>query len=56
MNEIVCKMKLERLTKGAALYKNPIDGQAVTNLYLRKDGLPTPIPETIKVLIELEDE
>lgn len=52
MNDIKVTMRLERLTKGAALYKNEREGEAVTNIYLRKDGLPTPPPETIEIRIQ----
>ena len=44
-------MRLDRETKGAVLYKNVDDGMAITSLYLRKDGIPTPYPQNIVVTV-----
>ncbi len=49
-------MKLDRATKGAVLYKDSVrttgvEGQALTSLYLRKDGLPEPFPPEITVTV-----
>lgn len=52
-NEVQFRLKLERTTKGAALYKNVRNGEAVTNLYLRKDHLPEPVPSEITVTVDL---
>ncbi len=53
------KLTMTRQTKGAVLYDNvkTNSGQAVTNLYLRKDGLTEPFPGEIEVtIIRLDDE
>ncbi len=54
----VATMSLERVTKGAVLYKNrsPEDGEPITNLYLRKSGLSEPYPTTIHVTVEVNGE
>ena len=54
MNNVVAVMKLDRLTKGAALYKNVKEGtdEAVTNIYLRKSGLPSDVPQEITITIK----
>lgn len=47
------KMNKVRETKGAVLYENvdASSGQAVTNLYLRKEGMTAPFPEVLDVQI-----
>lgn len=56
MKKIQSDMRLDRITKGAVLYKNVREGQpeAMTNLYLRKSGLTEPYPEIIHITIEIE--
>ncbi len=54
-------MTPDRITKGAVLYKDLVrtsgmEGQALTSLYLRKDGLPTPFPPKITVTVTVDDE
>ena len=50
-------MNLDRTTKGAALYKNPKEGdsEAITTIYLRKSGLGEVIPNQIVVTIVKKD-
>lgn len=50
-------MNLDRTTKGAALYKNPKEGEgeAITTMYLRKSGLGDVIPNQIVVTIVKKD-
>ncbi len=52
------KMTMERTTPGAILYKNvnATPGQAVTTLYLRKDGVVEPYPGEITVMVERHDD
>ena len=50
----ISTLKLERETKGAVLYKNVVDNQSVTTLYLRKERLDTPYPTAITVTISDE--
>ena len=54
--KVQATMQLERVTKGAVLYKNvkTATNEATTNIYLRKSGLTEPYPETIHVTIDLE--
>ena len=49
-------MKLDRVTKGAVLYKDAKEdgGTALTSIYLRKIGLAEPFPPTITVTIAIE--
>lgn len=47
-------MTMERQTKGAVLYNNVKDGGAITNLYLRKDGLTEPYPGSIEVTVAVD--
>ncbi len=57
MIKIQATMNLDRVTKGAVLYKNIKQNviEAITNLYLRKSGLdPAPYPEVIHVTVEIE--
>ena len=49
------ELRLERETKGAILYTNPVTGSSspVTSIYLRKSGMPTTTyPQSIHVTIE----
>lgn len=51
------EMTMERQTKGAVLYKNTRsgEGQALTNLYLRKSALGNRKPGIIRVTITYEE-
>ena len=46
-------MHLQRVTKGAVLYKNEKegDGEALTTVYLRKSALTEPYPTTITIVL-----
>ncbi len=48
-------MKLDRVTKGAVLYKvveeNP--ASAITSIYLRKSGLTEPYPTVITLRVQV---
>ncbi len=50
-------LTMEKTTPGAVMYKNVKVGvgQAITNLYLRKDGLTEPFPGSITVTVSVED-
>ncbi len=48
-------LKLERETKGALLYKNVVDNQSITTLYIRKSELKKPYPKQITMTIALEE-
>ena len=51
-------MKLERITKGAVLYKSDVVGiidKALTSIYLRQQGLDRPFPPGITVTISAWD-
>ncbi|KKN65468.1 hypothetical protein LCGC14_0481880 [marine sediment metagenome] len=51
-------MTMTRQTKGAVVYDNvkPNNGgQAITTLYLRKDGLTEPYPGSIEVTVAVDD-
>ncbi len=52
-------MKLDRVTKGAVLYKvapaDEVKRQALTSIYLRKVGLSEPFPATITITVTVED-
>ncbi len=50
-------MNLDRTTKGAALYKNPKEGdsEAITTIYFRKSGLPTIVPEQVVVTVVVKN-
>ncbi len=53
------KMTMVKQTKGAVMYGNVKEGsgEAVTNLYLRKDGLGGVFPGEIEItIIRLDDE
>ncbi len=52
----ISEMKLDRITKGAVLYKaiETAPNRSITNLYLRKVGLEEPYPTTIHVRIQME--
>ncbi len=53
------RLTMDRTTKGAVLYKNvnTADGQAVTTVYLRKDGLTEPFPGEISMtIVRIDDE
>jgi len=52
----IATMTMDRTTKGAVLYKNVKQGQAVTNLYLRKDGLAQPFPGEITLTVSRTDD
>jgi hypothetical protein len=49
-------MRLERATKGALLYKNVKEGagEALTTVYLRKEGMTEPYPITLTIVITTE--
>ncbi len=53
-----CTMTQVKTTKGAVMYQNVKEGggQAVTNLYLRKDGLGANFPGEIEVTITRVDD
>ncbi len=52
------RLTMERSTKGAVLYKNTstAEGQPITTIYLRKDGLVEPYPGEIVVTIVRKDD
>ena len=49
-------LTMERTTPGAVLYKNVKEGQVVTTLYLRKDGLTQPYPGEIQLTVSRQDD
>lgn len=52
-------LTMTKQTKGAVMYNNVKEGgnEAVTNLYLRKDGLGSSFPGEIEVtIVRLDDE
>lgn len=49
-------LTMKRSTKGAVLYGNTKDGQAVTTIYLRKDGLTEPYPGEITLTVSRSDD
>ncbi len=57
-NVTTAHMTMVRSTKGAVLYKNTnaADGQSVTTIYLRKDGLVEPYPGEIVVTVVRKDD
>ncbi len=42
-------------TKGTVVYRDVDENPAVPTLYIRKDHLPTPRPETVKVSISYDE-
>lgn len=50
-------MKLDRVTKGAILYKSVVEGdsEVLTSIYLRKSGLSEPYPNTVTITAAVED-
>ena len=55
MNDITIKMTLQKSTKGTHVYGDNGQMTAVRTIYVRKDGLPTPPPQTIELTIKASD-
>jgi hypothetical protein len=49
-------MTMKRTTKGAVLYENAKQGQTITTIYLRKDGLAQPFPGEIAITVTRLDD
>lgn len=45
------KMSLTKSTKGTHVYSADQDGAAIPSLYIKKDTLPTPPPQTITISV-----
>lgn len=44
---------LDKVTKGAARYRNDQEEQAITTIYLRRETIPEPPPLQIRITLEL---
>lgn len=49
MDQIQIKMQIDRETKGTVMYKEAYPGRH--NMYITKDKLPTPFPNSITVTV-----
>jgi hypothetical protein len=50
--KIEMTLTLKKSTKGTHVYAN--EDAYITQVYIRKEGLPTPPPQTVKITVEAE--